>query len=418
MAALDIDLDALIEAAELAGMAGTVPTRRLHAINPRLAAVAGRAETRTQAPKPAPWSPEDDQYLAANLGYLAESDIAQALGRTTEAVHLRWSRDLRLPPPSKMPGWLTANRAAWILGIDGHAVMRLIRAGVLPAEQLPWLHHGLHATYRLRLVTFRRWAIHPRHWIYFRPTRVRDPHLRRLLKLKAARWGDAWLTPGQVAALHGVDSREVNRFIHLGRLPAVRWNNWRILRSDAERVRFIKGRGHGHERAWSPAADAFMLLARAIGLSGPAIAALTHLPSGTVYFRLQTLQADPAAVASTAQRHGLALIVRTDGQLFADWRLHRRRFPAVARAMDRFAASLTDPAVRLTPAELNHARGVLWSWANWRAATDAQRDLAARLTYAGKTTPARLRAALAQMRAWGIDPLAPFEAAPATGEES
>lgn len=397
---MSVDLDALVEAAALTGLAGSVPTVWLVAQDPRLAAVARRPQSRARGPKAPPWSPAEDDFVRANLGYLSDADMGRLLGRTATAVHLRWKRDLRLPTPRKAPGWTTPNRVAWALGIDAHCVLRLIRDGVLPAEPLPWLNQGVYLAYRLRTVTFYRWAINPAHWIYFRIERVRDPHLRRLLELKAARWGDAWLTPGEVAAMHGVHHTDVNRFIAAGKLPAVRWNNWRILRSDAARTHFVKGRGCGHVYAWSPGADAFMLLARAIGLSTNAIGARVHLSAQTVSFRLRTLCADPAAVTRLTRTHGIDLQINAEGQLFADWRLHRRRFPAVARALDRFAAG-----TRLNKAERLYVRGVLWSWATCHATTAEQRRFAELLTYASHATPARLAAALAELRSWGMEPL-------------
>jgi len=107
-----------------------------------------------------------------------------------------------------------------------------------------------------------RFAVKSEHWILFRPDRVRDPALARLVTLAVERWGDEWLTPGQVAEIHNV-----NRHIRAGKLPAVKWGNWRIRRSDAERVYFPKGRGTGHELDWSEEGDAFLVLARAVGLS-------------------------------------------------------------------------------------------------------------------------------------------------------
>jgi len=413
MVAQAVDLDALVEAAEFAGLAGSVPTVWLVAQNPRLAAVTGSSTTEgAEAParrrKALPWSPAEDQYLRANLGYLSEDDMARELGRTVTAVHLHWKRELRLPPPRKSPGWTTPNRVARSLAIDGHCVMRLIRDGILPAEPLPWLNQGLYNTYRLRTVTFYRWALNPRHWIYFRTERVRDRRLRRLLELKTARWGDAWLTPGQVAAMHGVDHRDVNRFIHAGKLPAVRWNNWRILRSDAVSVHFPKGRGAGHESDCSPATAAFMLLARAVGLSNNAIGTLTGQSSQLVSYRLHKLCVAPDATdggaAALAQAHGLTVQIGADGRLFADWRQHRRRFPAVAAAMARFAALVDGGETGAAP-DLNIVRGVLWSWATWHATTDEQRRFAQNLTYASNATRRHLSGALSELRSWGVEPL-------------
>jgi len=86
---------------------------------------------------------------------------------------------------------------------------------------------------------------------YYRLARMSDTKLDRrlacLVALAVERWGDEWLTPGQVAETHGVGHQDVNRYIHAGKLPGVKWGNWRIRRSDAKRVYFHKGREAGYE---------------------------------------------------------------------------------------------------------------------------------------------------------------------------
>lgn len=89
-------------------------------------------------------------------------------------------------------------------------------------------------------------------WVYFirsvrRPERIRDERLRRLLVKRKVTWGDEWWTTGEAAEFHGVESTDVQRYIVAGRLPAVKYQNWMVLRSEATRpgLRFFRGRGRG-----------------------------------------------------------------------------------------------------------------------------------------------------------------------------
>ena len=166
--------------------------------------------------KPLPWSEQEDDFLRLNLGFLSEEEIAQHIGRTWVAVRLRWKRDLGLPAPSKTPGYVTANQAAKMLDKDVHAVCKWIRREWLPAHLLPFRNGRL--VWRIRIQDLKQFAVKPEHWILFRPERVRDPRLARLVALAAERWGDEWLAPGQVAAMHDVRHQDVNRFVRAGRL--------------------------------------------------------------------------------------------------------------------------------------------------------------------------------------------------------
>ena len=351
--------------------------------------------------KPPPWGQEEDEFLRANLGILSEEAIGAALGRTATAVHLRWKRDLGLPAPSKTPGYLTANRAARTLGVDVHAVCRWIERGWLPARLLPFRNRRV---WRIREEDLKRFIIKPEHWILFRPERVRDPALARLVALAVERWGDEWLTPGQVAEMHGVDRRDVNRFIHAGKLPGVKWGNWWVRRSDAEQVYFPRGRGSGHELDWSEEGDAFLVLARAVGLSLSAISYLMDWPHHRVGARLTALHR-AGQIPLIIGKYGLGGVQyrREDGRLLADWSLYRGRFPTLARAMDRFAAG-----ERLSSVQAECVRGVLWAWAVFHLG--GRHPLTRRLQVAGgrggTLSLPRLQALYRELLAAGVDPLA------------
>jgi hypothetical protein len=285
--------------------------------------------------KPLPWSEAEDTFLRQNLGVLSEEEMAAKLGRTPTAVHLRWKRDLGLPAPSKTPGYVTANQAAKMLAVDVHAVCRWIEMGWLRARLLPFRRRKV---WRIRIEDLKRFVVKPEHWIFFRPERVRDPALARLVALAVERWDDEWLTPGQVEEMHGVNHRDVNRYIHAGKLPGVKWGNWRIRRSDAEQVYFHKGRGAGHELDWSEEGDAFLVLARAVGLSLAAVSRLMNWPAHRVRSRLMALHRT-GQIPFLIGKYGLEGVQyrQEDGYLLADWRMYRGRFPTLARAMDRFA---------------------------------------------------------------------------------
>jgi len=350
--------------------------------------------------KSLPWGQEEDEFLRANLGILSEEAIGAALGRTATAVHLRWKRDLGLPAPSKTPGYLTANRAARTLGVDVHAVCRWIERGWLPARLLPFRNRRV---WRIREEDLKRFIIKPEHWILFRPERVRDPALARLVALAVERWGDEWLTPGQVAEMHGVDRRDVNRFIHAGKLPGVKWGNWWVRRSDAEQVYFPRGRGSGHELDWSEEGDVFLVLARAVALSLSAISYLMDWPHHRVGARLTALhRAGQISLIIGPYRLGGVQYRREDGRLLPDWSLYRGRFPTLARAMDRFAAG-----ERLSSVQAECVRGVLWAWAVFHLG--GRHPLTRRLQVAGgrggTLSLPRLQALYRELLAAGVDPL-------------
>jgi len=239
-------------------------------------------------PAPPRWTAEEDAFLEANLGWLSEAEIAERLGRSVNAVHLRWFRDLKLPAPSRHPDIVTANQVAAMLGVDGHSIIKLINRGLLPARTLP----GDRNIRVIRRITLHRWVINPDHWPYFRPWQktIPDPHLRRLVTLKMARWDDEWWTPGQVAEYHGLTSSNViNRRILNGDLPAIRWGNWWIKRSDALGQIFFVGKGSAGY-VWSPRADAYLLAARAAGETWADIARKMKWTRQRVAYRWRYLQ--------------------------------------------------------------------------------------------------------------------------------
>jgi hypothetical protein len=377
-------------------------------------------------PKAPQWSHADNAYLVANLGLLSEAEIARHLGRTAGAVHLRWKRDLKLPAPSKRPDELTANQVAEGLGMDLHAVASWIDSGLLPGRRLP----GRDVTRVVKRVTLLRWLVNPENWPHLKLDRVaRGPsrragdiydhdfwsHARRLLDLQRERWNDEWWTTNQVAAYHKVDNKDVLRHIALGRISAVRitnysgrhpnprWAHWYIRKSHATRpgLIFHRGKGSGHELHFSPEADAFLVLSRAIGLPIGYISALMRLPQKTLDHHLRSLHRRNL-IQSIIRRHSLDVQYdRRTGRLFARWQDHRKRFPRLARLLRIFR----DGHGPRTRAGVMTVLGVLRSWATWRARGQRQRAYAHNLFVVGRRTAPHLHAIHQTLKGWGADPL-------------
>jgi hypothetical protein len=203
------------------------------------------------------WTPEEDRFLEENLSRLTLGDIAAALGRTVEAIKIRQVR-MQIPAASKRPDYLTGNQAARALGMDIHSVVRLVERGIFPATRLPGLRQIIQIT-QLRLYM---WAINPRHWMYFKISRMRDQHLKRLVLLAQARWGDEWLLIGQAEKMIGLGKHTLNQRIHRGMYTSadiVDWGNWWIRRSTLERTVIRPCRSIPNGINWhSPGADAFL----------------------------------------------------------------------------------------------------------------------------------------------------------------
>lgn len=359
-----------------------------------------------------PWTAEEDAFLTQNLGWLSLEEMAAQLGRTPVAVELRWKRDLGLPAPSKHPDWLTANQVAKTLGIDGHAVIHLIERGLLPARLLPG-ERRIRVVHRL---TLKRWVVNPTNWIYFLGSikdtrRISDEPLRRLVERQKPRWQDEWWTPGQVARYHGLaNSNLVNLYIRTGRLPAVKWGNWFILRSAATQpdLVFYTGKGgaraSAYERLWSDDGDAFLILAYAVGGWTGDIAGRMKLSPARVRHRRNVLH-QTGRMGPLIQQYGLKVNYRPEtGQLLADWRGYRHRFPGLAAAVARFKRG------QPRAADLKVVTGLLQTWADWYAVNEAQRQLAYNLAHAANATEAYLRRVYQELCAWGIDPLGVGEA--------
>lgn len=241
------DLDLLIESAAVEGQLAAGVSSKLVASRSTLGAraisvLAVKAAKKARSPK---WSKEEDAFLKGALGSLTSKEIAEALGRSENAVNVRQVRDLRLPGPSKSKDIFTLNQVTTGLDKDSHAGPLFIKRNVLPE---PFMVSGtrIKAVERAKLLA---WMLDPLSWVYFDPEKIgrpqclrcgfRDPEwweaARKLVLKKKARWKDEWWSIGRVAKYHGVDNCVINKAIHKGELPAVQWNNWWVLKSDALR---------------------------------------------------------------------------------------------------------------------------------------------------------------------------------------
>lgn len=196
------------------------------------------------------WTAEEDAYVREHHGRLSEEAIASHLGRTLSALTIHVKREMKLTAVSKSPEILTAEQVAWGLGMGcGKTVHRLMDEGLMPHRRLPM--QDLNRVIDRQVLL--RWMLDPAHWVYFKPERVglmrprgnrtlSDCYdfefweqARKVVLVARAAWKDEWLTPGQAARIIGINpalkAHNVNRAIHVGSLPAVRWGNWWILRS-------------------------------------------------------------------------------------------------------------------------------------------------------------------------------------------
>ena len=347
-----INLDELLDAAVLEAALAGGRDPKLAARQFGVSRVIAAGVARGDVPAPATahgqanrWTPEEMAFLRANAGVLGDAEIGAALGRSEAAVRVQVRRK-GLMTPVKHTDYLTAQAAARVLGVDVHAVCGWIDRGLLAAELAPVRERRI---WRVRRTAFYAWALRPENWVYFirsvwRPERIRDERLRRLLVKRKAVWGDEWWTTGEVAEFHGVESNDVQRYITAGKLPGVRYQNWMVLRSDATRpgLRFFSGAGAvgaaGFERGGTAAGDAFIVLAAAVGIPDAHISRMmgrgSSASSGGVWSRRGSI-AKRGLTPWLVRAYGLPMETRPDGAVWADWRPLAHRFRALERAWGR-----------------------------------------------------------------------------------
>ena len=190
------------------------------------------------------WTEEENNLLRKLHGYFSDEQIGEILGRSRVAVTLHWKRELHLPPPSRDPNYISCRRIADLLGVDAHVTPSWVDRGLLLGEYIPI--HREQLWRRVRLDIFMSWILDPMNWIWFDIFKVKDPYLHKMLQEKQQAWGDEWWTTNQVAEHHGVNNKDVLRFINAGKVAAVQahnrsgrqkdnWAKWFIRRSEATR---------------------------------------------------------------------------------------------------------------------------------------------------------------------------------------
>jgi hypothetical protein len=358
---MDIDLSSIVlsgiidAATTEAAIRAGVPDRALKVRCANYSRVIGGGARPLGSPR---WLPAELRFLKNNIGKMTDKEIGAEIGRTETAVKIKRQRS-GYPAHSKRPGWMTGRAAGEILGLDIHGIMTLTERGLLPHVVIP----GQRGILALKRVTLFRWAVNPLNWIYFKPEKVRDARLRRMIELKRARWGDEWWTSQQVARLHGVHHTDVQRYIEHGKIKAVKYGNWHVLRSEAERPGLTipkAGKGSGHELDWSEECDLFWLIGMAVGLSSHRLDAMSKLPRKRSSYRVLNLM-ETGTIRELMEKYDLNILYNPERRLvWADWRDFPGRFPPLDKAMGRFLAG-----EKISLQEMYLVRGVLASWAAW-----------------------------------------------------
>lgn len=336
------DLDDLLDAAVLEGAlaAGRDPVLAASQFGAARVIAAGAAAGK-RAGFGDVWSESEIEVITDQLSELGVEGIAERLGRSLSAVETRRYL-LGLPGVTRHPEYITGQGMADALGMDSHSLLKLIDRGVLPVERTPLASDRL--VWRMRRTAFYVWATRPENWVYFnrsirQPDRIRDERLRRLIVRAAAEWGDEWWTIGEAANYHGVAHELLNKYIHQGRLPAVKWGNWWVRRSDAVALRVYSIEDGQLPHRGTTGGDAFLVLAVAVGIPYPHIARMMRRRTdGGVTTRYRALR-DRDRIPWLARLYDLPVQYRaSDRAAWCDWRDTAYRFPLLTRVWERLKA--------------------------------------------------------------------------------
>jgi hypothetical protein len=302
-------------------------------------AVSGAMLQKPQAKAPR-WSDDELSKIEKLLPFHSAHKVGEMLGRSSNAVKIIRQRK-GIKASSKSEGWLTANQVRMLLGMaDGRPVIGWIKKGLVLGHQI----NG-DSTWMVHEISLRRWVTSPLSWAYFDSSGITDGNLAGLVKLAQKRWDDAWLSTRQVADMKGTDTKAVLMAIKRGQLPGIHiqekdgrhagaaWAFWAVKRSDAERWKYN-----------APAFDlmddmhAFMLLARAVGLSNERIGILCGLSGETINKRMRMID-EIRLVPKLIKNHKSLRFVSTGVpvvRVHADWRKCADQFPHVRRAFERY----------------------------------------------------------------------------------
>jgi len=298
------------------------------------------------------WRPDELFFLANNLGKMSEYEISLHLpGRSKNAVHIMRERS-HLPATTKAPGWRSANLWREPLGLpDQRTIIGWVERGLVEGRVTE--AQGGRRICMINDAAMRVFTLNPQNWVYFRT--VRDSELKRMIKKQRRRWGDEWLTNRQAADLlaarwgRPVDSKDVLRNIKLGRLDGKHlvnkdgrqevnevpgWSFWMVLRSQVEALEY---QDYGTAvSGWTDAADAFLVLGKAVGLSSLRIGTLMNKSHSLIEQRRKRL-GELGKVDGLARQWGPGVTVAA-GIVAADWREFPQRFPCIEKAARRYKA--------------------------------------------------------------------------------
>jgi hypothetical protein len=245
------------------------------------------------------WSADEDDYIRANLAYQSLDQVAETLGRSPNAVKCHGYR-IGATTPRYAEGYISGNQVAQILGVDSHTPPYWMDRGLLESELYPY-PDGSPKKRRATWAAFLRFLIRPISWVYFDVAKIKNDHLRRLVELAQAKWGDEWLTTTEAAQLRGCNLDDVHNSIRHGRLWAYRagsvdrhrtvaWSYWFVRRSEAATFVVNKGSGSGHAYDWSPRADAFIIRCCTEGIAWDDAARMMRWPVKRIVYRAMLLR--------------------------------------------------------------------------------------------------------------------------------
>lgn len=188
------------------------------------------------------WTPEEEALLAQRYGRVARRELARMLGRSEAAVDVR-VKVLGLASPRSWTYIMLSSVLTYALGFGCQkSVIALMRRELFPVH---YVYLGNKKTPAVNIKRMQQWLADPHNWYCLDVSRIRDPRFKVVVRRVRQAWDDEWLTVGQVAPMLGYSQQGINKLIHNGALSAKRHNNWRVLRSEALRVKQVVQAGGG-----------------------------------------------------------------------------------------------------------------------------------------------------------------------------
>jgi len=398
---VSFDLDAMIERSVIVGqITGGAPIRWIErncgdAKIALMLALSTKAETQ----RPMPWSLDDIDFVRKNIGFLSDEDIGVHLGRSTIAVKIKRTR-LALGSATRREDWFTSRSAADALGMPcSKKIVEFMEKGLLVGYSAP-LDCTIH---QIHVSDLKRFACQPNNWVYFDPTNVRHPEIRRLVLRQMARWNDEWWESSRVARYHGLKESDISRYMKIGRIHGIRYGKWYVRRSVATDPSLViyKGRG-GTNKAISDNYsewDAFVVFGVAAGLSYSMIKHLSKTDLN-VPGRYQFLE-NRCKVGDVVEKYALPVQISVRGYPWVDWQQAAKRLPFLKKAIEQFISGR-----RCSRLQYRVVGGVLYSWARFHARSATEKSVADRLRTYSTVGERSIRKTWNELKTWELgDPL-------------